>query len=55
MRSQSQLRNDKIIMIITTAFTDNKKQPRTADLPTGSNEFQPFDLECKYAICSGIV
>ena len=39
---------------IATAFTYNKKQPRTADLLADSNNFQPFDLECKYAICSGI-
>ena len=40
---------------ITTAFTYNKKQPRATNLLAGNNEFQRYDLECKYAICSGTV
>ena len=40
---------------IFAAFTCNKKRPRTTDLLAGKNEFHPYDLECKYANCSGIV
>ena len=39
---------------ITGDFIYSNKWP-TTDLLAGNNEFQPFSLECKYAICSGIV
>ena len=31
------------------------QQETTTDFLAGNCEFQPYDLECKYAICSGIV
>ena len=39
---------------ITTAFLCNSKQP-TTDLFADNTEFQPYNVECKYTICSGIV
>ena len=38
-----------------TVFTYNKKRQRKTDLLAVNNEFQPYDLKCKYVICSGIV
>ena len=33
----------------------NKKQPRATGLLAGNNGFQRYDLEYKYAVCSGTV
>ena len=38
-----------------TVFTYNKKRHRKTDVLAVNNEFQPYDVKCKYAICSGIV
>ena len=35
-------------------YTTTNVRP-TTDLLAGNNEFPPYDLECKYDICSGIV
>ena len=37
-----------------TVFTYSKKRERKTDLAF-DDEFQPYDLKCKYAIRSGIV
>ena len=42
------------VRYITADFIYNNKRP-TTNLLAGNNEFQPYSLESKYAICSGIV